>query len=541
MMRRLIVALMVAGVTSAVGGARAQQDGAKLLVLLVVDQLRAADIGLYESRWQGGLRTLLEEGARFTRAEYSYLNTATCAGHATIATGALPSSHGIILNRWWHRAEGRSFNCMDDQSSRTVSYGAPSAAGNSAKRLLVPTLADELRAQEPGARVVSLALKPRGSIALAGRGGDVVLWFDEGSRSFATSTAFAPAPVPAVAAFIAANPPEAALDEAWTLQRAPNTYRNEDLKAAERPKAGWTALFPHALAGATGADAQFFERWQKSPFSDAYLARMALALVDDLELGRRAQRDFLAISFSALDLVGHDFGADSREAEDLLIRLDHTIGTLLQRLDEALGRNGYVVALTSDHGVAPVPEQVGGGRIASEDLEQLLNQTLADAWGRSESPYVAWVGPGAVYFGAGVFDRLRSDEAALERVLDALLSVPGIARVLRSDRLDAREDPLIRAALAGYSPSRTADLLLVPQRHWIFELRGEYDATNHGTFHDYDRRVPILLRGPGVRPGRYSGTSSPADVAPTLAHVAGLRLPKAEGRVLSEALRGRSR
>ena len=526
---------------SGVGSAElaAQPSAPRLLVLLVADQLRADYIDVYRHRWRGGIRTLLDEGARFTRAEYPYLNTATCAGHVTIATGALPRTHGIILNRWWDREEQRSFNCMDDAGSPDVSYGGPVRFGNSARFVRVPTLADRLRAERPGARVVALGLKARAAVSLAGHGGDAVTWFDEPGRTFVTSRAFSPEPVESVRAFITREPPEADHGKVWTLQEPADSYRHTDFGAGERPKAGWTSVFPHPLVGAAGPDAQYFDRWQKSPFSDAYLSRMAASLVDDLQLGQRQTTDYLAISFSALDLLGHDFGPESREVEDLLIRLDQTIGTLLQHLDARVGRDGYVVALTADHGAAPTPEQTDGGHIASEDITQSVEQVIARMWGPAPAaPYVAWVSSGSIYFGAGVFDRLRQNDAAMKQVLDGLTSIPGIERVLRSDEIsDTSRDPLIRAAAAGYAPDRTADLLIVPKRNWVIELRIENEATSHGTFHEYDRRVPILLRGHRVRPGRYGARVSPADIAPTLAYLAGVTLPDADGQKLADAIR----
>jgi predicted AlkP superfamily pyrophosphatase or phosphodiesterase len=266
---------------------------------------------------------------------------------------------------------------------------------------------------------------------------------------------------------------------------------------------------------------------------------MAASLVDDLQLGQRGTTDYLAVSFSALDLLGHDFGPDSREVEDLLIRLDGTIAALLQHLDTRIGRDRYVVALTADHGVAPTPERAQGGHIANEDIAHSLEQAMVTMWGPAPgAPYVAWVSSGSIYFGAGIYDRLRQDGAAMDGVLRHLTSIPGIERVLRSDEIsDASRDPLVRAAAAGYVPDRTADLLLVPKRNWVIELRVENEATNHGTFHEYDRRVPILLRGHRVRPGRYATRVSPADIAPTLAYLAGVTLPDADGQMLSDAIR----
>ena len=520
--------------------AQAQPSTPRLLVLLVVDQFRADYLDRYQHRWRRGFRTLLDEGASFTRAEYTYFSTSTCAGHTTIATGALPRTHGIVLNRWWHRDEKLVLNCTEDASAPHVSYGAPAAAGSGPKRIAVPTLADELRLQQPGSRVVTISLKPRAAIPLAGRGGDAVVWFDEAGLTFVTSRAFAAEPVAAVRAFMTREPPERDLGRSWTLQEPDETYRYTDLGIGERPKAGWTSLFPHALIGKTKApDARFFGRWEQTPFSDAYLGRMADALIDDFQLGQRNVTDYLAISFSALDNVGHDFGPESREIEDLLIRLDATIGAVLQKLDARVGRDNYLVVLTADHGVASVPEQSGGGHIASEDLQQLLERMLIDRWGPpAQPPYVPYVGSGAVYFADGIFDRLRKDAAAMQGVMRTLLSVPGMMRVLRSDQLSERSnDPLVRAAAGGYMPGRSGDLLLVPRRNWVIELRDDNDATTHGTFHDYDRRVPLLARGHRVRQGRYTDPASPADVAPTLAHVAGVMLRHAEGRVLREAIR----
>jgi hypothetical protein len=517
----------------------AQAPLPRLLVVIVADQLRADYIDAYRHRWRDGMRTLLEEGAWFTRAEYPYLNTATCVGHVTIATGALPRTHGIVLNRWWNRDEERAVNCTDDETSPELRYdGGPARFGTSARHVLVPTLADRLRAQRPDARVVSLALKARAAVGLAGRGGSAVTWFDDTNRTFATSQAFAASPVASVADFLRLNPPEGDHGRVWTLHDAEDSYRFPDLMPGERPKAGWTAVFPHAVVGASGPDAQYFDRWQKSPFSDAYLGRMAAALVDAFALGRRDTTDYLAVSFSALDLLGHDFGPDTREVEDLLIRLDITIGALLRHLDARVGRDNYVVALSADHGAAPTPEPAGGGRIATEDVQEVLEQALVARWGPApRGRYVPWVGAGAVYFGTGVYDRLVDEPGAMQAVLRTLLAIPGMEHVVRRDALADAGDDLARAAAAGFFEGRSGDLWLVPKRHWIVELRAENEATTHGTFYDYDRRVPILLRGHRIRPGRYGTRVTPADIAPTLAYLAGVTLAQADGRLLSDALR----
>jgi arylsulfatase A-like enzyme len=211
----------------------------------------------------------------------------------------------------------------------------------------------------------------------------------------------------------------------------------------------------------------------------------------------------------------------------------------VQRLDEQVGRDRYVLALTGDHGVAPIPEQVQAGRVVTEDIQQVAENVLVARWGAPASGrYVDTVAVGHVYLAPGVFDRLRGDAAALGAVEQAILAMPGVARVLRADRLSASsKDQATRAAAYGYYAGRSGDLIVVPKPYWILELRADPDATEHGTMYSYDRRVPLFLLGHGIRRGQFPARVSPADVAPTLAFLAGVPLPTAEGRVLREALK----
>ena len=357
------------------------QGTPRLVVMLVVDQMRADYLQTFDRHWHGGFRTLLTEGLVFDNARYPYLNTLTCAGHSTIGTGALPHTHGMVANAWWDRSARRMFGCTSDPEATDISYGRPAQIGNSGKTILVPTLADELRAQKPGARVVSLSLKARSAIGLAGHGGDAVVWFDDESGSFATSRAFASAPVPAVKAFIDAHPYEQENGSSWTLSAPADSYVMRDAGVGERPPASWSGLFPHRLAGRNGVDAQFFQLWQASPRSDAYLEGLAESLIDSLALGQRDTTDFLGISFSALDEVGHSFGPESREIEDVLRQLDVALQRLIAHLDAKVGRANYMLALSADHGVAPIASAPLGGRIANEDVRERIDETLTGLFG----------------------------------------------------------------------------------------------------------------------------------------------------------------
>jgi predicted AlkP superfamily pyrophosphatase or phosphodiesterase len=521
----------------------------RLVVVLVVDQMRNDYIDEFGAHWTKGLRRLITEGARFRRAAYPYLDTVTCAGHATISTGAVPATHGIILNQWWHRDVQRELSCTDDPAAPSIGYGAVRPApGHSARRLMAPALAQLMRAAQGGrSRVVTLSMKPRSAIMLAGGPADAVTWFD--GRSFATSAAFASARVPFVTQALAARPIEDDSGRSWDRMLPPAAYKYVDAGEGEKPVTGWTRVFPHRLAGAAGAPAAaFYTQWAASPYADEYLERLAEAAVEGLRLGQGETTDYLGVSFSALDTVGHKFGPRSHEVQDLLARLDITIGRLLDRLDAKVGRGKYVVALTADHGVATIPEQltregIDAGRAIMDAAAARADTAVAAALGPGK--YVARVDYTNLYFSPGVFERLTADAGHLEKVMQAIGQVRGVARVIDARTLGPGRlppDPVLRAAALSEYRGRSGDLIVIPKMNWIWVAADGTatpgDATTHGTLYPYDSRVPLVLFGARVRPGQYDGQASPADIAPTLATMCGIALPAATGRALSEAITG---
>lgn len=547
-----------AAAASIAAPAAAQPARPALLVVLVVDQMRADYVETYGDRWSAGLRRILDDGASFDRAAYPYRATVTCAGHATIATGVFPARHGMVGNSWWDRNAGAEVTCTTDAAAAPIAYGGQAVERHSPALLAAPTIADALRADSGRTRVVSLSLKPRSAVTLAGRAGDAVAWFDRGD-TWATSTAYAAAPVEAVRRFVEANPVEDDFHAVWERTRPAEEYLHDDAGLGERPPAGWTDSFPHPLGGmdagngprsGSGAqgdgpgslDSGFYQRWRASPHSDAYLARMALALVEAFALGAGDRTDYLAIGFSALDYAGHRFGPRSHEVQDVLLRLDLTLGKLLDALDARVGRGRYVVALSADHGVSPIPERaaaegIEAGWTARGELRDDLEALLTARFG--EGPHVAAFRNGELYFAPGVYDALRASPDDVAAVRALLKRAPGVWRVYARDTVRqaaAAADPVTRAAALSFFEGRSGDLTLIYKPYWIesFALRL---AASHGSPHRYDTRVPMALYGAGIAPGRHGAPVTPADVAPTLAALAGVELPHADGRVLNEALR----
>jgi predicted AlkP superfamily pyrophosphatase or phosphodiesterase len=509
----------------------------KLVVILVVDQMRADYLERYASHFTGGLRRMTQEGAWFQRAAYPYLNTITCAGHSTIGTGALPYRHGMILNSWYDRDTGQAIDCTSDDNAQEVGYSGLTGGGDSGRWLRVPTLADRIRGTARG-RVVTMSLKARSAIGLAGHKGDAVLWFDT-RGGWATSSAFASKPVPFVQEFIKAHPVTADYGRSWDRLRDAATYENADDAEGERPPAGWTRTFPHVIGSKSGQpDAEFYARWMGSPLSDSYLGLMAAAAVDSLNLGKGPGTDFLGVSFSALDLIGHAFGPNSQEVQDVLARADVTIGALLEHLDAKVGAGNYVVGFSSDHGVGQIPEQSGiGGRQTSPQIVKAIDTALEPFFGPGKPSYVALSAYTDVYLAKNIAKRLKGNQAASAAVFAALRALPGIAQVFRGDELGTPEarlasDPVKRAAALSYLSGRSGDLILVPRENWILTT----SATTHGTLYPYDQRVPVILFGAGVKKGVYQDQITPADLAPTLAKLARIAFEETDGHVLSPAL-----
>jgi predicted AlkP superfamily pyrophosphatase or phosphodiesterase len=532
--------LIAAGRAPSAGAAdQSRADPPRLVVILVADQFRADYVQMYGQQWTHGLRRLFDRGAVFRRAAYPYAGSVTCPGHSTIGTGTLPFVHGMISNSWYDRASRRTMLCTNDPQASAVAFGGARGGEHHGPRaLMAPTFADELRRQaKRPPNIVSISLKPRSSIGLGGHGGPgtIIVW-EEDNGTWSTSDRFTKTPWPEVDRFVTDHPIARSYGQTWTKLLPESAYLNADDAPAENTPIPWGRTFPHTLESPSGKpDNLFVNAWERSPWSDEFLADLAGDLIEKLKLGSLPGTDMLAVSFSALDLVGHEFGPRSHEVQDMLARLDVTIGRLLTAIDRAVGTN-YVLAFSADHGVATIPEQVEGakaGRLSSNAIRQAAEAAIGNVLG--PGPHVATLVESHLSLTPGTFDRLRAKPGAVESVKQAMAAVPGVGLVYSVDELTsaaATDDPMLRAWRLSYYPGRGGDFVISPLPNFLARATG----TTHGTPYDYDVRVPVVLFGARIRPGQYDQAASPVDIAPTLAWFTGVTLRQTNGRVLGEAI-----
>lgn len=481
-----------------------------LAVLIVVDGLAWHRVEAWGASFDSGLRRLLDEGRVHTACRYPHVPTETGPGHASLGTGVPPRDHGIVANEWFEPAA--------DGTERTVYCCAPpeGQTGVGPWKLEADTLGDRLAAREPGARIVTIAGKDRSAIFTAGRArGHQPFWYDPARRSFVTTDYYTGIPEAraVVEAFDAARSGErlqATYGRAWSRLPAPPVSPaippDPALKGAYDPYVG--PDFDFDLASAKRGYGYGFTR---SPMLDRAIADVAVALVEDdaLALGRRDAIDLLAVSFSGYDYVAHAYGPDGEPAFDALRRVDREIGRLLETLERRVGRDRLVIGVSADHGFCPIAPS-GTRRFDPKGELAELNGVLP--------------GKVAIFDGSGLWYAPGTDRAALDAAIPtAAMRVWGswVEEVVPVGTLGDRRDAKSEAMRISQHDGRSPDAVVFPKDgvtpDW-FQGKG----ATHGSIHEYDRHVPMIVWGAGVKPERREAPTTPYALATEMADALGV-------------------
>ena len=495
----------------------------KLVVTVVIDQLPSWALDRY---WdylspEGAMHRLARRGVFHRRARYAYAGTLTAPGHASIFTGTVPAVHGVSANEIWDRERGLQVPIVDDGKHAVLGHPGHFA---SPTLLKAPTLADALKAATQGkGKVVSLSMKARAAVVSAGRGADLALWYDRDQGMFTSSTFYAKALPEWLPRWSQEHPVGNYLrkwephDPQWLREHV-----GEDSSIGEENWKGFGTTFPHDPRESHHPN----ETFTVTPASTELLLQLAAECVERMELGRDEVPDLLQVSISGTDYVGHLFGPESWEYVDNLRRVDESLGAFLQALE---AKTSVAVLLTSDHGVAPLPESSrrrghASGRIRSESVARILDAELQGVLGRG--PWVeAFVHP-FVYLHAnarkdGVREKVVA--AALDR-LASLSSVHSVADTRAAQGWKEDADPLRRAIHLSVNPQAFGEIFLVPQP--FFVVRDERGGTSHGTPWRYDQQVPVFFAAAGVAPLSTDEALEQSQTAATLAKILGIEAPK---------------
>lgn len=500
----------------------AEPQAARLIVLITVDQLLPAYFERFGSQFTGGLARLQRNGAFFTRAYQDHAITETAPGHASTLSGRFPRSTGIVAN---------DRGVQDDQAP-LIGGGGP---GASPYRFRGSALYDWMRNQNPDARALSVSRKDRGAILPMGRAGRDVYWYASDGR-MTTSVYYRDTLPDWVDRFNARRIPQSTAGREWTLLLPERAYPEPDSVVQE--SGGKDFLFPHRSPDDPARAATAFAT---RPWMDEMLLDFALAGLEELSLGDTARTDLLAVSLSTTDAVGHQWGPDSREIHDHVLRMDRALGTFIDSLYRLRDSSTIVIALTADHGVASYPQLYARSHplpMPFVDVRPLVKATGDSLVARGAPRSALMWDSGVLYADRAALRRAGiAPDSAIAAFARDLARVPGIARVDEMSalsRADTATDAIARRWVHMIPPDLDVPIVasLEPGAYWAAT-----SYATHGTPHDYDAHVPLVFYGPWFVPGRYEEFARVVDLAPTLAHLIGVTPTEPlDGRVLTSAL-----
>jgi predicted AlkP superfamily pyrophosphatase or phosphodiesterase len=503
-----------------VGLAAARADTPKLVVTIIVDQMRYDYLERFEKHLRpDGFRLLTEKGAFMTYARYNYFPTVTGPGHASYLSGSTPALNGIVGNDWYDRKLGKTIYCAEDPTVHGVGGGTASGGKRSPRNLIGATVADQLRLHHRS-KVVGISLKDRGAIFPAGKRPAGAYWVDGKTGDFVTSTYYMAALPAWVEAFNNRKRAASFVDAVWDRLLDVKEYLYPDETPGEGTLTGEDKpVFPHQMhQGKSGG----YEFLGPTPYGNQLLEEFAEAAIEGEHLGEGAGPDMLCISFSSIDGCGHVFGPYSQEVEDITLRLDIQLSTLFRALDKRFGLSHVMIALTADHGVAPTPEMAAaegldGQRFGEDNFAATMLTAVQARYGPGDYFKPATLVDGMLYFNRPVVEAKKISPDELARfVREAAIETGKIeAAYTREQLLDGRAPGLVgNAVLNGFNPERSGDVVLIP-KPFVVTTTGK-TGTSHGTPYNYDTHVPVMFFGKAFRPGRYADEFSITDLAPTL-------------------------
>jgi predicted AlkP superfamily pyrophosphatase or phosphodiesterase len=523
---------------------KAEQDGPKLVVGIVVDQMRYDYLSRFYNRYsEDGFKRLIKEGYQLTNNHYNFVPTYTAPGHASIYTGTSPMNHGIIGNNWYDKFDDKVIYNADD--NQVTGVGTESDEGKmSPRRMLTTTITDQLELQTQGqAKVIGISIKDRGAILPAGHAADAAYWFEGSDQGNFISSTFYMEQLPQwVTDFNASKKADAYL-KTWNTLYPLETYTasGSDLNDFEKaPRGKETAVFPYDLKKLRGENGNY-SLIKATPYGNSIVADFAIEALKKEEMGKDAITDFLAVSFSSTDYIGHQYGVNSVEIEDTYLRLDRDIARFLKALDQEVGKGNYTVFLTADHGAVNNPaylqsRNINAGYFDRSDFREKLNKALVEKFSSDE--LISNISNDQIFFNKANVIKNKINPIDLENfIASIILDYKHIDKVFTRNALVSGTMPDGTGKLIqnGFHHKRSGDVIYVLEPAVISYSK---TGSTHGSSQSYDTHVPLLFYGNGIKQGSSSKRTEIIDIAPTISSLLKISFPNgATGNPISEVLR----
>lgn len=517
----------------------------KLIVGIVIDQMRWDYLYRFNPLYKagGGFKRMLAEGFSCDNTLVPYTPTITACGHTCVYTGSVPSVHGITGNAWWDNQQMKSIYCSEDKTVRGVGGKTAEDGQMSPRNMLVTTICDQLRMSTNfQSKVIGIALKDRGSILPAGHSANAAYWYEGRSGNFITSTYYMNELPSWVNQFNNRKLVDSLYQTAWNTylpKEIYSQYVTADVKDYEaRPFGKEASGFPYSLSRFAGND---YGKIATTPYGNTLTIEMAKAAVLAENLGRNSVTDFLAVSFSSPDYIGHAFGPDSWEMLDDYVRLDDELGKLFAFLDVAVGKGQYTTFLTADHAVAHIPgflkeNKLPGGVIDVAGMVKDMNIKLKERFG-VDTTIVSLLNY-QVYLNHPKLDAKKTDEESVKKwIIQYIRKNDAVANVFATaDIMTTPINRTLREMLAnGYYPNRSGDIQIIFKPGYI---EGGATGTTHGLWYPYDAHIPLLWYGWGIKPGKTNRETYMTDIAPTIAALLHIQAPNGNvGKVLEDIIK----
>lgn len=513
----------------------AQKTKPKLVVGIVVDQMCYEYLYRYQSKFSDkGFVKLMKNGTHCRNTQYNYVPTYTGPGHASIYTGTTPSNHGIVANDWYSRSLKKTINCVGDETVSSV--GTTDLGGKkSPKNLKSSTITDQLKLTYPNSKVISLSIKDRSAILPGGHLSDGTYWFDFSSGNFITSSFFKTNLPDWVKNFNAKKMPDSYLKETWNTYYDIKTYTEsgvDDSPYEHLLKGKKTPTFPYNLKEMTNNQLDY-DLFTHTPFANTYLADFALEALEKEKLGLGKETDFLCVSFSSTDILGHAFGPNSIEIEDMYIRLDLEIAKILAELEKKIGKENFVFFITADHAVVPVPQllidkHLPGGYLNWKPLYETLKEEVTTQFGVN---FISSRQNSNFYFDRELLKSKNIKlEDAQEFVKSKVKNWENVKSVYTGIELanagaDFEWRDMVRR---GYRYQESGDVIYTLEPGFISqwgEAPDAYKGTTHGSSYNYDTHVPLIWYGANIPSQEILRRINITDITATLVPILQLAKP----------------